>query len=288
MSKIYDCVPFFNELDLLEIRLELMYDKVDYFIISECDFTFSGLKKPFYFDENRNRFKKYLDKIIHLKHENMDEYVIPKHNYDGRKKDIFDNILKRLEFMRNSSKTEYGKPHWCRDFFHKEMVMIGMDNCQPEDIILFGDLDEIPNPDKLILNGEKFVLEQNNMIYFINTENGVEKWYGTLICRFKDLYENSCMFSRDNRLNFPKIENGGWHLTFMGGEDRIIEKIISWGHQEFNTSYIKNSVSFKLSNNIDIIDRPFQLKDKNMKDLYPDTIIELVENKYPYLIKNKL
>ena len=45
--KIYDSFLFFNELDLLEIRLELLYDKVDYFIISECDSSFSGLDNHF-------------------------------------------------------------------------------------------------------------------------------------------------------------------------------------------------------------------------------------------------
>ena len=43
--KIYDCFQFFNELDLLEIRLELLYDYVDYFVISETDKTHSNQPK---------------------------------------------------------------------------------------------------------------------------------------------------------------------------------------------------------------------------------------------------
>ena len=73
MSKIYDSFLFFNELDLLDIRLTILDPYVDYFVISECDYTFSGNKKPFYFDDNKNLFSKFLHKIIHIKNHNSNE-----------------------------------------------------------------------------------------------------------------------------------------------------------------------------------------------------------------------
>lgn len=42
---IYDCFPFFNELDVLEIRLNVLYDTVDYFVITEADKTHTGRHK---------------------------------------------------------------------------------------------------------------------------------------------------------------------------------------------------------------------------------------------------
>ena len=36
---IYDIFPFFNELDLLEIRLNILDKHVDYFVIGECNKT---------------------------------------------------------------------------------------------------------------------------------------------------------------------------------------------------------------------------------------------------------
>ena len=35
MRKVYDCFTFFNELDLLELRLTECYNDADYFVISE-------------------------------------------------------------------------------------------------------------------------------------------------------------------------------------------------------------------------------------------------------------
>ena len=67
MVKVYDCFIFFNELDLLELRLETLDPYVDHFVISECDSTFSGEDKPFYFEENKEKFSKFLDKIIYIK-----------------------------------------------------------------------------------------------------------------------------------------------------------------------------------------------------------------------------
>ena len=62
---IYDCFTFFNELDLLEIRLNILDEHVDYFVLAECTETFSGIEKPLYYEENKERFSKWSHKIIH-------------------------------------------------------------------------------------------------------------------------------------------------------------------------------------------------------------------------------
>ena len=64
--KVIDVFPFFNELDLLEIRLNSLDPYVDCFILSEATKTFSGLDKPLYYQENKERFKKFSDKILKL------------------------------------------------------------------------------------------------------------------------------------------------------------------------------------------------------------------------------
>ena len=43
--KIIDCFIFYNELDLLEYRLNILNDVVDYFVIVESTHTFVGKEK---------------------------------------------------------------------------------------------------------------------------------------------------------------------------------------------------------------------------------------------------
>ena len=62
-QKIIDTVLFFNELDLLELRLEEYYEQVDKFVIVESTKTFTGVKKELFFSNNIDRFKKWFDKI---------------------------------------------------------------------------------------------------------------------------------------------------------------------------------------------------------------------------------
>jgi len=67
MRKIYDCFCFFNELDLLELRFNILDPYVDYFVLSEASVTHTGQPKPYYYEENKKRFAKWEHKIIHLK-----------------------------------------------------------------------------------------------------------------------------------------------------------------------------------------------------------------------------
>ena len=63
--KVFDSIIFFNELELLEMRLNILDKVVDYFVITESPFTVSGNEKPLYYAENKDRFGKFNDKIIH-------------------------------------------------------------------------------------------------------------------------------------------------------------------------------------------------------------------------------
>jgi beta-1,4-mannosyl-glycoprotein beta-1,4-N-acetylglucosaminyltransferase len=285
MSKIYDSFLFFNELDILEMRLEILDPYVDYFIISECDYTFSGNKKPFYYEENRDKFKKYWDKIIHIKNFDSNEYLNPIKEKTGNQEIdlIKEGILNEYQIIQNSEKTDYGKPYWCREYLHREYVKIGMKNCLPSDIIIFSDVDEIPEPSKIIPDGKNYCFKQNNMIYYINKENVTEDWFGPVVTSFSYLSEKSLNSIRGERLSYNIID-GGWHLSFMGGPDRISDKIKSYSHQEFNNSGIHDNIQSRLDSNLDILHRNIRIENRDIDGFYPEKIISLVKNKYPYLI----
>jgi len=60
---IIDCFLFFDELDLLEVRLHELQDVVDVFVLTESPITFTGIEKPLFFQENKDRFKGF--EIVH-------------------------------------------------------------------------------------------------------------------------------------------------------------------------------------------------------------------------------
>lgn len=290
MSKIYDSFLFFNELDLLDIRLTILDPYVDYFVISECDYTFSGNKKPFYFDDNKNLFSKFLHKIIHIKNYNSNETENLINTFSNSKKNVFDNIIKYYEIVKNSPETDFGKPHWCLDYLHREFVSLGLSDCDDDDIIIFSDLDEIPNPE-IIKNIKDLSLDENNYTlyqdyhnYFINNLTGMD-WMGSVISKYKTIKLDSLCNLRRNRGKYVMNDNGGWHLSFVGGVDRVKHKLESYGHQEYNNDVIKSNIKNKINQNSDLFNRVKEFKTIDINGYYPDNVINLIKNKYPYLIK---
>jgi beta-1,4-mannosyl-glycoprotein beta-1,4-N-acetylglucosaminyltransferase len=301
--KIYDSFLFFNEIDLLEIRLTLLDPYVDYFVISECDYTFSGNKKNFYFEENIDKFKKFIDKIIYIKNYNSNEIDNFNNIYSKNKKIIYDNIIQNYNLIKKSSETNGGEAHWCRDYLHREYVGLGLSDCDDDDIIIFSDLDEIPNPDTLknlknkFDNNQKYCVYMDAHNYYINNISSVN-WMGSIILKYGDLKTKSLCINRHERGTYNKILNGGWHLSFMGGVERIKYKIESYGHQEFNNDFIKSNIENKLNNNTDIFNRHNLNKNDNgvyydglkiidIETYYPLELINLVKTKFKYLIKNQ-
>ncbi len=213
---IYDCTQVFNELDLLELRMELLDKYVDYFVISESIETFSGIPKPLYFYDNKERFAKWEHKIIHC---------------------ICGNLPNVNSFERAA--------------FQKDSIRKSLEKCQPEDIIIYGDVDEIINPDILQHIGDDiYKLEQLNYSYYFNNRSS-EVWQGTNVCKYKDLINLN-----DLRANHDYVvPNAGWHFTNMGGSEQVIKKLEAYDHQEFNKDAIKSSITKKIENNEDYVGR---------------------------------
>jgi beta-1,4-mannosyl-glycoprotein beta-1,4-N-acetylglucosaminyltransferase len=162
--------------------------------------------------------------------------------------------------------------------------ILTLKNCEDNDIIIFSDLDEIPNPDKLNTDGHSYYMHQKNMIYYLNKENVTENWFGTVIVKFGDIKNKALTQVRIERSTYVPIYDGGWHLTFMGGEHRISEKIKSYGHQEYNTDFIHSQISNKLSKNQDVLGRSLTIKNINIVDYYPENVIKMIKQKFNYLL----
>ena len=138
MGKIYDCFCFFNELDLLELRLNILDQYVDFFVLSEASVTHTGVAKPYYYEENKERFSKFANKIIHLKIEDTPNdfielpTIIEPTSRDGICiSQIHEFIKTQTNRFDRQTQVAYG-----RDFYQKECIRRGLINCNDEDIII--------------------------------------------------------------------------------------------------------------------------------------------------------
>jgi len=248
---IYDVFPFFNELDILEIRLNSLYEFVDYFFITEATTTFSGNSKELFLTENLKKFEKFKEKIIV-------QVVSDVPNL---------NPFERDWYQRNQAKNLLGKI--LRD----------------SDFILYGDVDEIPRPE-LITKASKELNEnikiahfaQNLNYYYLNLretsgtllsyigdyDNAIDKkWLGTTISKwaYAKNFTMTELRNPEHKMFGKRIDDGGWHFSYVGGEygtnveARTKTKIISAAHQELNTKKILKKIGKQTSNYRDIFKR---------------------------------
>jgi beta-1,4-mannosyl-glycoprotein beta-1,4-N-acetylglucosaminyltransferase len=255
--KIYDVFSFFNELDLLEIRLNILDAYVDYFVIVEATETFSGYPKPLYFKENKNRFKKWEHKIIH--------YVIddtPTDESDLRSR-LYQGNLSRLDRQiihdsLTSSNIGKGVLHWFKEFYQKEVIKKALIDLNDNDICYISDLDEIWNPELLIDYSKDDVFKpiQIGYQYYLNNRSNEDwqGWTGTIITKYKNIkYDclNHLRTHRKMRSTYTFLKNGGWHFAFQGGYDGAKTKIEEYKHFWYNPRGILPNLKMRVSENKD-------------------------------------
>ncbi len=218
MTKIYDCFTFFNELDLLELRLEELYTHVDHFVLVEASRTFQNNTKPYYFGENQSRFSKYMDKIIHI----------------------------QVDDMPSDSDA------WGREAYQRNAISRGIQTANPDDIIVISDLDEIVRPEIMdqlrndhqnSIWGMRMPLFYFKFNYMLTTTDSIYTTW-TMACRKRNL--QSAEDLRRNRfalngfaLNYNQngirmIEHAGWQFSYLGDTEFAKSKIQSFSHVETN------------------------------------------------------
>ena len=174
--KIVDCFIFYNELQLLEYRLSILYNVVDYFIIVESRQTFVGKDKELLYENNKNKFSKFKDKVIHIV---VDlPYKYPNIDYKNGKP------------FQDYNYNENGQ-QWMNEAFQRESITEGFDQISfdDNDYIIVSDVDEIPDPNTLIeiKNGgvspfEIYKLKQDLYYYNLNSKQEI-------------MWTHSCIFS---------------------------------------------------------------------------------------------
>jgi beta-1,4-mannosyl-glycoprotein beta-1,4-N-acetylglucosaminyltransferase len=240
LPRLFDCFTFFNELDLLELRLRELDALVHRFVLVEAPQTFTRLPKPLHFKLNRDRFQPFLPKIIYVELE---------------------------EFPADLASA------WDREYFSRRAIMRGLDSAAPDDLVLISDVDEIPKPANLktALRSPSSVrrltvFESKAYLHYLNARSrlpGIVQSPRLLARRYlrdpqavrslrpriskNRVWGPALEFARPlvallrswSELGHPlpvKIEYGAaWHFASLGGVEEIRDKLLAYSHTEVAT-----------------------------------------------------
>ena len=228
---IYDCIMYFDEDLILELRLNILNEYVDKFVIVEATRDHAGNKKSLNFDIKK--FPQFENKITYL---------------------IVDDIPEKVENYKKG-----WSPNFFRENFNRNAISRALTECSQNDLIIISDADEIPNLEILnYIQIKKFaIFSQKEFIYKLNLISN-QSWNGSSICIKK--YLKSPQWLRDKKFTrrgflrkiFFKTQfltNGGWHFSFLKNPDGIIKKLNSYAHSEFavfgNHEFIKKNIENK-------------------------------------------
>ena len=234
--KVYDCFMYFDEDTIVDLRFNCLNNYVDKFVIVESEFTHSGKKRNLLFDINK--FKPFKDKI---------SYFVLDHEPNGIEtvNDKDDESTKSGKYILNSAK---------RENYHRNYITRGIEEADPEDIIMVSDADEIPNFEKLDLRKIKnrLIFFQQKMFYYkFNLYLDSFYWFGTKACKKKDLispqwlrnikdrtysfWRIDTLFSKIKYQDIYFVDNGGWHFSYIKNAEGIEKKLKSYlHHREFD------------------------------------------------------
>lgn len=229
--KIYDCITYFDEPMLFDLRLNILDKYVDKFIVIKAKHTHSGIVKKLNFEINN--FKKFQNKIIYKVIENQPEGIIEINKDDdpavqsGNKRM---NSLKRIELS-----------------YYTALDCLGEAN--PEDLFILSDSDEIPNFEKVNfdqINNKILIFKQKIFYYKFNLYYDLIPWFGSKACTVKKLISPTWLryvkskkyplwridtwFSKTRYNSVKIIENGGWHFSNLKNPENIKKKMFNFGH----------------------------------------------------------
>ena len=228
--KVIDCFLFFNEIELLKLRLKELSEVVDHFVLVEAKRSFSNRKKQLFFEDRKDEFSQYSSKITHL--------ITP--NPPGN------------AFWRSKRRSA-----WKRQEFQRNYLSYGIRKLKPEkqDLILLSDVDEIFDSNTLNeLKENSFSGMANfeqDLYYYDHTCRHHEKWTLPLVSSFDALMPHikslhRLRIERSTMSNIQIIKKGGWHFSYFGGVDAILNKLQNLSaHTEINTPEISNPNSIR-------------------------------------------
>ena len=229
---------YFDEEVVLDLRLNMLDQYVDYFVIVESIFTHKGDKRELKF--NLKNFDKFKKKIIYLVYDQEPKEI----------QQVFENdneAEKSSKYIHNANYRENGQ---------RNFISSGLKHAQNDDLILISDVDEIPNLENLTnkkITDEIILFKQDMFYYKFNLKLPNLIWSGTKGCKKKYLkspqwfrnvkdkkysfFRLDTYFSEKKYINLEFIDNGGWHFSNIKTAKEIEHKLKSYlHHREFDVN----------------------------------------------------
>ena len=228
--KIFDCFLFYNEFDLLELRLRELYDHVDHIVLIESDHTLTNRAKPYLFEQHQARYSRWLDKITHVKHQ-----------------------------------SRCHSDPWLNVYDQRNALIDGLSQAHDDDVVIFNDVDEIVRVDAI----QQIRMHDQSLIYglhmplfnfrfnFMRVDpepyniwttaaraSWVKKHNGQMLRNqlgnLLDLPFEYAWNQKDQvhwtQDNTTVIQHGGWHFSYLGDNEWLRDKAANTCHQEENTA----------------------------------------------------
>ena len=250
MRRIIDYIQFNTEVDLLEYRLNLLDHVIDYFIVVESEYTFSGIKKNFQFQKYSKRFARFENKIIQV----------------------------QIQDVPHTSFVQDGK-QWENEIHQRDMGLVtGLEKLQKQgvhlnddDLVVISDCDEILDPRTIqdLKENQSFQEQilalEMDMYYYDFRRRHKSKWYHTKVAPI-GVIKSGRTAHQIRHSQGQTVNRGGWHLSYFGDVSNIKRKLMDFSHQEFNNDKFQNIDHIKnaMMNGLDLFDREsieFELND---------------------------
>jgi beta-1,4-mannosyl-glycoprotein beta-1,4-N-acetylglucosaminyltransferase len=256
INNIYDCITFFRENFITNIRLEVLKNVVDYFVVCESIYDHKGKKKQLNFNLKNKKLKK---KLI---------YVVQDHPFPS-------NL-----------------DPWGRQAYQREYIFNGLRGADDNDYIMYSDPDEIPDPRSIVeLNLKKkyAIFLQKHFVYKFNIVNNYDSpWAGTRVTRMKHLKSFDYMRQKvllknlkkwwrpDKEKSVQLVRNGGWHFNNLFSAKELSIKLKTFAHEEFATDRYSNVdiIKEKMNKKIDLFNRGQTFEKVDLDNSFPEYIFK--------------
>jgi beta-1,4-mannosyl-glycoprotein beta-1,4-N-acetylglucosaminyltransferase len=264
---LIDSFQFFNESELVELRIKYLNEIVDYFVIIEANITHQGKKKDWNFPNIlKNQLKEFSKKIQYHQVKIDPEKVKNEESF----------IIEDLK----------GDDAWRLENFQRNYTKIACKNFADKDILIISDVDEIPSKEKLrfIISSDfekilPIALEQH--LFHIDCNYlRKESWRGSIVTTIKVCNAYSPHKLRRYRNRISHFTDSGWSFSSFGGPEKIKEKFEAFAHKEYNNDKFKSleHIINCQKTGSDLFHRKVETVKVN-KNFFPKDLLILMEKK---------